>query len=468
MALLLAASLAGAAAADEIPGDDLAARLAAVLRSPALRSAKVGALVLRDADASLLYAHEPDRALIPASNQKLLTSLAALEIFGPTHRFETTLYSAKPPDAQGAIGDLMLRGGGDPVLNSEDWLRLAVELRRRGVRSIQGDLVLDDTGFDSQRWHPNWGATGSRAYHAPIGAITANYGAFEVTVSPGLAAGAPARVTLNPPVDHLELASTATTTGKGRTHLTVGRKKNGSRERVSVSGQIRRGVKAETFYRSVLDPALYAGSVLRWQLGAVGIRFDGAVRRGSVAPDAPLLLRFEGRALSEIVQLFMKYSNNSVAEALLKTMGARDNGGVGSWPAGVRAMRGALTLLGIDLTAVKSIDGSGLSRDNRVSPRVLVDVLRTGRASFRFGPEFVAAMPIAARDGTLKKRTADVEGEVRAKTGLLNGVTSLSGFARMPDGEVAAFSILVNDFRVADRAAMDAVDRFVAELVGAR
>ena len=114
------------------------------------------------------------------------------------------------------------------------------------------------------------------------------------------------------------------------------------------------------------------------------------------------------------------------------------------------------------------IDGSGLSRDNRVSARVLVDALRTGSRSFRFGPEFVAALPISALDGTLKKRTAALSGEVRAKTGLLNSVTTLSGFALMPDGERAVFSILVNDFSVADQEAIDAVDRFVGEIVGAR
>jgi D-alanyl-D-alanine carboxypeptidase/D-alanyl-D-alanine-endopeptidase (penicillin-binding protein 4) len=456
---------AGATRADEVGG--LSTRLGAVLRSPALRKATVGALVVRDRDGAVLFEHQPERGLIPASNQKLLTALAALEIFGPTHRFETLLYSGAEPDGSGAIGDLIVRGSGDPVLNNEDWWRLALELRSRGISKVSGDLVLDDTAFDRQRWHPNWGRTGARAYHAPVGSISTNYGAFAVSVSAGDKAGAPTRVEISPPVDFLQLSNRAKTSGKGRTRLEVGRKANGTREIVTVGGEMRVGAKPATFYRSVLDPALYAGSVLRWQLAAVGIAFEGDVRRGSVPEGAALLHRFEGRALSEIVQLFMKYSNNQVAETLVKAMGAHATGGVGSWGAGTKAVREALTRLGIELSKVQLIDGSGLSRDNRVSARVLVDALRTGRRSFRFGPEFVAAMPIAALDGTLEKRTAAVEGEVRAKTGLLNSVTALSGYALLPDGERAAFSILVNDFRVADRQAMDAVDRFVAEIVGA-
>lgn len=463
LVLLLSASLAGAG--ESAPLKD---RLSAVLKSPALRGATVGALVVRDADGSVLYQHQPDRGLIPASNQKLLTSLAALEIFGPTHRFETLLYSQQAPDAGGAIGDLIVRGSGDPVLNSEDWWRLALELRSRGVRKVRGDLVLDDTAFDAERWHPNWGRTGARAYHAPIGSLTTNYGAFAVSVSAGSKAGDPARVDISPPIDFLELSNHATTSAAGRSRIQVGRRANGAREIVTVGGRVRVGAEPETFYRSVLDPALYAGSVLRWQLAAVGIAFEGQVRRGTVPHGAFELHRFEGRALSEIVQLFIKYSNNFVAEALVKAMGASATGGIGSWESGLKAVRGALTRIGIDLSKVRMIDGSGLSRDNRVSARVLVEALRTGSRSFRFGPEFVAALPISALDGTLEKRTAALPGEARAKTGLLNSVTTLSGFALMPDGGRAVFSILVNDFSVADQEAIDAVDRFVGEIVGAR
>lgn len=473
MALVLGALLQGSppAVADEVaapgnPPTSLSRRLDAVLASRPLRGASVGALVVRESDGAVLFAHSPDRPLIPASNQKVLTSIAALEVFGPTHRFETVLSSQAAPDASGTIGDLIVTGGGDPALNSEDWMRLALELRGQGVERVSGDIVLDDSAFDGQRSHPSWGKVGARAYHAPIGALTANYGHFVVTVHPGASVGDAARVEVSPPIPYFTLDNRAAT-GNGKSSLAVTRKATPTGETVTVSGKVRLGREPEPFYRSVLDPARYAGSVLRWQLEASGVAVDGTLRSGRVPADAVELLRFEGRQLAEIVRLFMKYSNNFVAETLVKSMGLYATGGTGSWSSGVPVMREALKGRGVDVSKLTIVDGSGLSRDNRVTARVLVDALRGAQQSFRFGPEFVSALPIAAHDGTLEKRTGRSAGRVRAKTGLLTSVTSLSGYAITGSDEAAVFAILVNGYKVSGREAMDAVDRFAAELTRA-
>jgi serine-type D-Ala-D-Ala carboxypeptidase/endopeptidase (penicillin-binding protein 4) len=220
--------------------------------------------------------------------------------------------------------------------------------------------------------------------------------------------------------------------------------------------------------------------VLRMQLRENGIAVDGEVRQARAPEDAPLLLRFEGRPLSEIVRLFVKYSNNATAETLVKglsLLAAPDvaPASVGaaadpprapaSWPAGVQELERRLVGLGLDPAGFSLVDGSGLSYENKVTPRTLVEALRRARTSFRFGPEFMAALPIASRDGTLQKRAHGAEGVVRAKTGLLTRITALSGFADLGGGERAVFSILVNGYRSSDEAAMGAVDRFVAELV---
>jgi D-alanyl-D-alanine carboxypeptidase/D-alanyl-D-alanine-endopeptidase (penicillin-binding protein 4) len=127
-------------------------------------------------------------------------------------------------------------------------------------------------------------------------------------------------------------------------------------------------------------------------------------------------------------------------------------------------MRAELAAAGIDMRGVTLADGSGLCYENRVPPRVLVGALRLADGSFRFGPELVAALPIAAADGTLEKRAEGAAHAVRAKTGLLTRVTSLSGFAQLGDGAEAVFSVIVNGYRGSDEAAMEALDRFVAEL----
>jgi len=463
IAAALALSLAGSAAATE-----LSARLDAALRKPALRDARIGVLVVAQDDGRVIYERLPDRALTPASNQKILTAIAVLSAFGPAHRFVTEVSAEALPDADGAVGALAVRGGGDPSLTSESYWRLAADLRLLGLRRVRNGLLLDATAFDAERWHPSWGETSARAYHGPVAALGANYSAFSALVKAGSKPGDPVRVLLDPPVAYLRLENRATTGArKVATKLSVDRKPAGGAEEVVVSGVVRAGSASKAYNRSVLDPVRYAGSVLRAQLAANGIAVEGEDRLGPIPDSMQSLLEFEGKSLADAVQLFLKYSNNTMAEMLVKALGVR-SAGVGSWSDGIAAVRAELDRLGIDVAGLSIVDGSGLSYENRVTPRVLVSALRAATASFDFGAEFVAALPIAAADGTLEKRTVAAADRVRAKTGLLTRVTSLSGYALSADGQPLVFSILVNGFTGSDEAAMAAVDQFAAELTRSR
>lgn len=453
----------GAAGASEA---NLTERLDAALSAPALRGARVSALVVDEGSGQAIYARKPDRALVPASNEKILTAFAALEAFGPGHRFVTEIHADRLPDAEGAVEWLVLRGGGDPALTSERFWRIASDLRLAGLRQVRDGIRVDAGGFSGGSWHPSWGKTSSRAYHAPVSALTVNYGAFAVSVRPGARAGADAVAIVDPAVAWLKLVDRATTGPAGsRAKLAVSREAGDGFEQVTVSGTLPAGSAPKQVHRSVLDPALYAGAVLRMQLEAQGIRVSGSVRSAPTPPDAVSLLAFEGPALAEVVGLMMKYSNNAIAEALVKNLGARASEGVGSWKNGMPALRAELTRAGIDLTQSTLVDGSGLSYDNKISPRTLVEVLRAARRSFRSGPEFTAALPISFTDGTLEERVEEVPGAVRAKTGLLTRVTALSGFAERTEGARAVFSILVNGFRGSPGRAMRAVDAFVEALI---
>ena len=161
----------------------------------------------------------------------------------------------------------------------------------------------------------------------------------------------------------------------------------------------------------------------------------------------------------------MKWSSNPIAETLVKAMAVHAGGSVGSWASGMRVVHSRLVSLGLSRDEFALVDGSGLSYENRVSPRAFVHALAVARDSFEFGPELVAALPISALDGTLEKRIQEAVGEARAKTGLLTRVTSLSGLVRLGSGEIGIFSIIANGYRRGDRAAMDALDLCVAELV---
>jgi D-alanyl-D-alanine carboxypeptidase/D-alanyl-D-alanine-endopeptidase (penicillin-binding protein 4) len=457
-ALLLIA--AGAKAEGPLSG-----ALDAALDVRALRNAQVGALVVARGDGRLLYARSPDRALIPASNQKILTAVAALRAFGPAHAFPIGVYSDAPPDAEGSVANLYLQATGDPSLTSEDYWRFAADLRMAGLRSVRGDLVIDDTAFDAERWNPIWGPISSRAYHAPVGAFTANYGAFTVVVVPGANSGDRVTVRVDPPVPYLRVVNKALTSSRRKqSRLTVKRSLEADHEQIEVGGNLRVGSEPAVFRRSVEDPVGYAAAVLRMQLEANGITVAGEDRLGVAPESAPELLLFAAHPVSEIVRLFMKYSNNGMAESLVKALGARASGAPGSWANGIPALSQELAAIGVPMDGMRIVDGSGLSYDNRVSPRQLVAALRIADASFAMAPEFAASLPVSGADGTLEKRVEDAVGAARAKTGLLTSVTALSGHAMLSDGTEVVFSVMVNDFRSIAERAMDALDHFVVVL----
>jgi len=203
------------------------------------------------------------------------------------------------------------------------------------------------------------------------------------------------------------------------------------------------------------------------QLEANGIAVEGGVRLARVPDTAVSLYRFDGNSLAEITRLFLKNSNNFIAESLVKSMGVRSAGEAsrGSWKQGILAEIDELESLGLDTTGLRQVDGSGLSYQNRVPARLLVNALRLADASFEIGPEFGAALPIAAADGTLERRADAALGRVRAKTGLLTRVTGLSGFAKTAEGREVVFSVLANGYRGSDKQAMSALDGFAAALV---
>ncbi len=466
--------------ADAATASPLALWLDRLLAREPLASASVGLLVERARDGEVLYARGADELFIPASNQKILTAIASLARFGPSHRFATRLWAPEPIDGDGLVREIVIEGGGDPALASEDWWRLAADLRTAGLRGVRGDLRVEDDLFEGPSWHPSWGDVSARAYHAPIGALSANFGAFAVSVWPRADAGSAARVAVDPPVDYLRLRNLARTAPRrAQPSLSVERVAGAASEGIAeeivrVEGTVRKGDPGDLFPRSVLDPGLYAGSLLLHQLRANGIEVDGVVRRAARAGEPfSLILERPGRSVAEIVRVCLKQSSNAVAETLVKNLGAWDGlsdgelpRGRGEWTGGIRAMRRELEALGIELAEARLVDGSGLSMQNRVSPRMLVRALRVARDSFAIGPEFVAALPIAHRDGTLERRLERAEGRIRAKTGLLSdaGVTALSGYVDRPDGETLIFSILVNGKAGGGEAGIEAVDR-VAEVL---
>jgi D-alanyl-D-alanine carboxypeptidase/D-alanyl-D-alanine-endopeptidase (penicillin-binding protein 4) len=461
---LLAAAVLGvfpndAGAADPSP-------LGRLLGDPALRGARVGALVIDLETGEEIYAHESTRALAPASSAKIVTAAAALVRWGPAFRFETPVRAAGRIDEAGVLdGDLWIVGRGDPGLVSEELWRLAEELRLRGLREVRGNVGVDSSYFDAVRWPPDRGTGNGRAYDAPVAGLAVNYSSFRIDVGPGAKVGAPLRVSVAPDVPYFLIRGGGRTLMQpGRLQISVAPRPDGSGDAVSVGGSIRVDEGPETFWRAVSHPELYAGALLRAQLEAQGIAVRGAVRVGQAPVEGDELLRFRGESLGRIVWKMNKFSNNFIAGELTKALGAERYGAPGSWSKGARALTDHLRSLGPLEADERLVDGSGLSPRNRLSARTLVRVLRNAARNFGWGPEFLASLPLGGLDGTLEDRLVGVDVSLRAKTGHISGVAALCGVVPDAGGRRLGFAVLVNGAR-AGRTTVDTVlDTFVTRL----
>jgi D-alanyl-D-alanine carboxypeptidase/D-alanyl-D-alanine-endopeptidase (penicillin-binding protein 4) len=460
--VVLLAGFAHSAVADEAT---LSQALAEFLRAPALRGARIGVVVEDLATGRRLAQHDADVDLVPASNQKLLISAAALERWGPAHRFETPVL-VEGEIVDGVLdGTLWVVGQGDPSFVSETLWKLAEEIRLQGIREIKGGIGVDATRFDGLRFHPDWEPVSSRAYYAPVSALAANYSSFRIDVVPGVRVGAPVALRLAPSLPYFRGAADAVTLrGGGQLVLDIDVLADGTGESVRVSGAVSSDKPTSTYWRAVGLPERYAAAVLRAQLEAQDVRVAPRVRIGAAPEGARELLRFSGEPLALQVRLLEKFSNNFVAEQLTKILGAEQFGAPGTWEKGTRALSEYLASVGISDPALVIADGSGLSPRNRIAPATLAAVIRHGALRFDSGPEFLSALPIGGREGTLEDRMQNGSVPIRAKTGHLRRVAALSGVVPGPSGEMRVFSILANGARGDVEGVDRAIDAFAEKL----
>ncbi len=329
-------------------------------------------------------------------------------------------------------------------------------------------MIVDDSWFDGERQGPGFDQeTGDKSYLAPAGAASLNWNTIAVNVGPGDRRGGKARVELEPASDLFEVDVRATTVAPGaRRRLAVSSVKAGARQRIVVEGRIPQGSRLQTVWRRIDDPALYLGHTLRRLLELRGVKFAGRVRSGTVPASARLVHVAQSESLGEIVRRLNKTSNNFVAEQLLKTIGAQGKGAPGTWAKGVEVVEEFLAEAGIPRGAYVMKNGSGLNDTNRFSARQLVTLLRVMWGRFPLHAEYVVSLPVAGRDGTIRWRMegTEAEGRLRAKTGTLENVTTLSGYVETAGHRTLAFAILVNDFPGRSSTSHRAVDALGATL----
>ncbi len=430
--------------------------------------ARWGVFVMSMRDGRVLYSRNSDKLFTPASNMKIYTTAAALDLLGADYRWRTSAYADKQPDSNGVIdGDVTLYGRGAPNLDSSrknGLPGLALELWEHGVRHVRGNIIGDESYFRGEMYGLGWQWNDVQWYFgAEPSALTINENSFELTIAPANKVGSNANVVLNGDKGFVHLTNN-TTTSERDAATTIGINRNLSDNELRVWGEFPAGGRSFSAFLSVHNPTLWAATLFKEELRKQGITVDGEPRSRDFRaatdqkfdPQKAIEIAFtESGTLGEIVHQTNKESNNLYAELLLRTLG-KERGSTAPDPdpgknrergddeAGVAVVTSWLDHNGIPTRGLAIRDGSGLSRLDLVTPEATARLLEA-IAGTNSATVFHDSLPISGRDGTLKPRLLHEAGKVFAKTGTLTYDHSLSGYATTQSNEVLAFSIFCND-----------------------
>lgn len=453
LALCAWAALSATSAQADSSTARLKRELSQILDAPELSKALTGVHVRRLSDNAVLFEQNSGRLFNPASNMKLLTTAAALTYLGPNYHFRTRVYYDGELKGGELKGDLYIVGGGDPLLTTENMFGLVNQLAMHGLRSVRGDLYVDASFFDGVGEGPGWEQEhADHAYAAPVGALSVNFNTFELRVLPGGRVGAPLRYEVWPPTSSVMVEMKARTRGAyTRSFIRTGTsREEDNRVQVTVRGAMAKNLTSgRVIRRRIHDPARYAGEAFKSLLRLRGIRVRGKLRQGKLPRrKATLLVTHYSKPLAEVVSTLNKYSNNFMAEMILKTVAAEVEGAPGTWKKGTKVLSSLLVELGVPANSFVLGNGSGLNDVNRVTPEQITFLLAKMYQRFELRPEFVASLAVAGESGTINGRFENTaaNSRLRAKTGSLSGVSALSGYVVTRDNEVLAFSVMMNDY----------------------
>jgi D-alanyl-D-alanine carboxypeptidase/D-alanyl-D-alanine-endopeptidase (penicillin-binding protein 4) len=403
-----------------------------LLRRHKLSEARFG-IVVQTTRGRKLIEINADKPLIPASNMKIVTTAAALDRLGAGFEFSTRLY------AQGR--DLVILAGGDPNISARDhggdpaflFKRWADKLKKAGIESV-GDVRLVNSIFDTDFIHPDWRDQDlTRWYAAPVGAFSLNDNCVDLSI---VSEGGKIRISTVPPARAISIRNELSASAKPEKPIRIRRKG----WEITVSGDFpNQGSREDNC--AVENPHDYFATVLIETLRAGGIEVRGRAieinEKVALAPQGAPVDEFRS-PIGRTLEICNGNSQNFYAEMLLKQMGYRASGW-GTFESGAGAVTEFLKKRGIE--GAKIADGSGLSRENRLSAETIVKIL----AEMADRREFVESLAVSGRSGTLQKRLKTLEGKVRAKTGHISGVNAISGYLTAASGETILFSILSND-----------------------
>lgn len=409
-----------------------------------------------------LITHRADQPRSPASTMKLVTTYAALEQLGPAYTWETRFLANGMLRNSVLDGPLYLQGSGDPGLTRERFWMLIQELRLAGVQAIQGELVIDGSRFAAQSTTPGaFDGQAYRPYNALPEATLVNLKTTRLHLQP---VGDLIRIDTEPESPELQIINQLHPTddhcGDWRSAITHEMSQAQGQLTLSLQGPYPRECSHQDWYWALHDNPTYVFNWFSQLWRASGGTLTGKFREGPPPPDARVLARQDSRPLGELVRDINKFSNNLMARQLLMTLGH------GEAQAGAHAIQEWLTARGLAFPELRVENGSGLSREERISARHLGQLLLTAWRS-PVMPELLASLPIAGMDGSLRQRWKNLSisgGRTRLKTGALDQVRGLAGYILDGQGQALILVWLVNDPQAAaGRDAQGALLQWIAE-----
>jgi len=417
-----------AVSADVLPSKSTAIDpVEAVLKKAGVKKNNASVVFYDINNKKIKYALNENKFFSIASVNKLFVTGAALKYLGQGFRFKTSVIGTLP-DANGTVkGNIYIKGGGDPVFVSESMWYLVNRLVDLGIKKIDGDIILDDTAFPASTVYEE---SNDRAYSSQISSLSVNFNSIALSIT----AGKQPNVTLDPAVSGINFVNKTKYTNK---ETDVQMKRTDSD--IMATGNINNSEYLNKFiYRNVDDTVRYFSDVLKLHLQWRGVMFSGSIKRGEAPKNQLALFDMESRRLSDILMEMNKFSNNFIAEQLLRAMAPADKA--------VGMVKDYLVGIGLDKSSFEITDASGFSRTNRIQPIAMVKFLDHMYGDFETGPEFINSLSISGVDGTIRRslKSKTLTGRVRAKTGTLDGIRSLAGYLKA-DNTVYAFIIVAND-----------------------
>jgi D-alanyl-D-alanine carboxypeptidase/D-alanyl-D-alanine-endopeptidase (penicillin-binding protein 4) len=456
-----------------------AARAETLLAASPAGKGDWGLLIVDAETGETLFERNADGYFVPASNMKLFTTALALAKLGPDYKFHTTLETRGTISPDGTLsGDVLLVGRGDPNLSNRRFpfelkeefdgppekvlIELADALAARGVKEISGDLIGDDSYFPRERYPNGWEIDDMVwEYGAAISSIVVDDNTVALTLTPGEKMGDPVLASVAPLTPDFALENDVTTSApEVKSDLTLSREPGASL--VVVRGTLPAKSAPRKLVLAIEEPALHAASLLAGLLPERGVKLDGKIRAVHVADTdaAPrtILAEHVSVPLGDSVKLINKISQNLHTEMLLRTA-ARQNGLWSSPEEMLKTPQDFYAAAGIAPDDIMQTDGSGLSRHDLVTPRAIVTLLEYAQRQTWFAP-YYGSLPVAGIDGSLQDRMKATlaAGRIHAKTGSVEHVRTLSGFAETPSGRRLIFSFLSNNQGGKNHEAADALN----------